>query len=66
MRKLTVLWVTGVLFSWLMVFLSWRFWNGFDVLADWTLLAMIFTFILLIGQERRKAKLTLGNLQELR
>gem|GEM_PF-3613111 len=66
MRKGTVLWVVGVLFSWLMVFLSWRFTNGQDVLENWTIFAVILTTWFLIVDSRRRSKLTLGNLEELR
>lgn len=47
----------GVLFSWLMVFLAWRFTYPIEIMADWVLLALvlsaIYGFILHRGRVRK-------------
>jgi hypothetical protein len=47
----------GILFSWLMVFLSWRFAYGIEIIVDWVLVALalsaVYGFLLYRSKARK-------------
>ena len=62
MNLKTKLLFTGSLFSWLMVFLSWRFAHPVEIMLDWLLLALGLSVLVGIIQYRQKTKRHIADL----
>jgi len=53
-------------FSWLMVFLSWRFDHGLIIIADWAIFALILTSIYAVKKLRLKEMKYIANPERMR
>jgi hypothetical protein len=51
----------SILFSWFMVFLSWRFAYGIEIIADWVLLALVLSALYGLLLHQQKARKSIDN-----
>ena len=58
--------LVSTLFSWLMVFLSWRFAHPLEIMVDWTLLALILSVVYLYKKQKSVSRKYLANPELLR
>ncbi len=63
--RFKLVWMAGIIFSWLMALLSWRFAHPYYILLDWVLVALVLTSLFMLRMERSKRMRAYGNPAEL-
>ncbi|MEM2760012.1 MAG: hypothetical protein QXU32_01170 [Nitrososphaerales archaeon] len=56
----------GALFSWLMVFIAWRFAYSLEIIVDWAILALALSFIYGLLLYRNNARRSMQNPEAMR